>query len=89
MSSVTNSRFRSYEDAYEKDSCQASCKTYLKEELLGTNSESLFAGGLEILPALLTEITRNEMISTNLLLADISHECINFIALFNEPCEDA
>ena len=55
MSSVTNSRFKSYSDGEQAESakitpkCTAIISAHLEIELLGTDSEGLLARSLEVL----------------------------------------
>ena len=93
MSSVTNSRFRSY----EIDKCKLSNHwtkayvAYLQEELLGTDGESLLTGSLEVLNKKIRSSARSyaEFIIAYLFLTNIGHECVNFISLLDQPSKNA
>ena len=88
MSSVTNSRFRSWDDI-DKKSEDEEDRTDGEEELFGPNREGFFLCSDKVLGCAGESRAIIGGSIANLFLSDICHESIDLITLLDEPGEDA
>lgn len=65
-------------------------RSYFEEKLLRANQERLFAGSFKVLIQQLSVVWIMTIDPKScLFLAHIGHEGVYFVALFDEPCQDA